>query len=117
MALVALSSSINSLISTAISRTLYSTPSGLGQVTPLCARTFSAWTFLASIIRFWCAYRIDQPDVYALTLTTYLVVGAHFVAERLVFGTTKFGPKLMPTLAVVVVSVSWMVAQRKTYLS
>lgn len=54
--------------------------------------------------------------MYDLALATYLVAGAHFLSEWLVFKTAKLGKGLAGPLVVASSSIIWMVLQRDFYI-
>ncbi|CDO52700.1 similar to Saccharomyces cerevisiae YER044C ERG28 Endoplasmic reticulum membrane protein, may facilitate protein-protein interactions between the Erg26p dehydrogenase and the Erg27p 3-ketoreductase [Geotrichum candidum] len=79
------------------------------EVTNLSARTFGTWTVLASIIRFYGA-------VYNLTFSSFLLAGAHFASEWLVYKTVKFGKGLAGPLITASLTITWMTLQRDFYV-
>jgi len=101
-----------------LTRRVYSGPTTLSsvQITPLSARTFGTWTFLSAIIRLYAAYRIDDKDIYALALWTYVIALAHFGSEWAVYGTVRWGRGIAPSLGIAVGSTVWMVAQWGWYV-
>lgn len=86
------------------------------EVTNLSARTFGTWTVLASIIRFYGAYYISDPVVYNLTFSSFLLAGAHFASEWLVYKTVKFGKGLAGPLITASLTITWMTLQRDFYV-
>lgn len=78
------------------------------QVTPLSNRTFGTWTAAVAIVRMYAAYHLDDPVVWRISLSTYLLAGFHFLSEWLVFGTAKFGAGLLGPLVVASVTPVWM---------
>lgn len=88
-----------------------------GQVTDLSARTFGTWTFITSIIRYYGAYHIvGNKSVYEMVMWTFVVAGAHFISEWLVYRTVKFGKGLAGPLIVSTVSFTWMYLQKDYYV-
>ena len=85
-------------------------------VTPLSARTFGTWTLIASIVRLYAAYHINEPSWYQLVFWTYLVAFGHFMSEMAVYKTARWrGPWLAPAL-VSTSSMIWMMMQYSYYL-
>ena len=56
-------------------------PTDIASEVALSARLFGTWTFLAGIVRLYTACRIDNRELYLLTMGTYGIVIAHYVAE------------------------------------
>jgi len=70
------------------------------QVTPLAARLFGTYTFMAGIIRLIACYQIENKGMYWLSIWTHAIAGVHFTSEWLVFKTIKFtGPQIFSFLA------------------
>ncbi|ODV79697.1 Erg28-like protein [Suhomyces tanzawaensis NRRL Y-17324] len=90
----------------------HSTP----QVTRLSARTFGTWTFISSLVRFYGAYYVTNPQIFQLTQWTFLVAAGHFFSEWLVFGTCKLGKGLAGPGIVSILSLIWMHSQKEFYL-
>lgn len=90
---------------------------GKPQVTNLSARTFGTWTFITSVVRFYGAFYITNPQIYQLVQWTFLVAGLHFVSEWLVYKTTKLGKGLAGPLIVASTSLIWMFLQQDWYLN
>jgi hypothetical protein len=86
-------------------------------VTPLSARTFGTWTFVAAIVRLFAAYNIDHPAFYALAFCMYVVAFAHFGSEWLVYGTAEWGSPLAGPMIVSTSTIAWMVAQWGFYVA
>lgn len=86
-------------------------------VTNLSARTFGTWTFITSIVRLYGAYHINSQPMYDLALATYLVAGAHFFSEWLIFNTAKLGKGLAGPLIVASSTIIWMTLQRDFYIN
>ncbi|KAK9492799.1 hypothetical protein V1508DRAFT_354850, partial [Lipomyces doorenjongii] len=68
---------------------LYAGPNGASQVTNLSAHTFGCWTILSDFVRFYAAYNITNPQVYALAFWAYVAILFHWTTELLVYHTTK----------------------------
>lgn len=90
---------------------------GRPQVTHLSARTFGTWTIITSIVRFYAAYYITNPQVYELAQWSYAVAAFHFISEWLVYGTCKFGKGILGPLIVSSTSLIWMYLQKDFYLA
>jgi hypothetical protein len=86
------------------------------QVTALQARTFGTWTFMASVVRFYCAYRLQDPDFYKLAMWTFAIALAHFGSEALVFGTTGLRTGAFSTFFIASGSLVWMTAVWQDYV-
>jgi len=86
------------------------------EMTPLAARIFSAWTFVTAVIRCTAAYHITDPTYYNLAIFTYIVAGAHFSSELLVFKTVNIGRGSLSVFAFATVSLLWTLSQRGYYL-
>ncbi|EAQ87621.1 hypothetical protein CHGG_04240 [Chaetomium globosum CBS 148.51] len=70
------------------------------QVSPLAARVFGTYTFVAGIIRFYACYQLENPSMYQLAMWTHVIASIHFTTEMLVFKTIRFsGPQAFPFLA------------------
>lgn len=87
------------------------------ETTPLSARTFGTWTFVSAVIRFYGAYYLNNPQVYQITLASYLIAFVHFNLEWLVYRTAKFGKGLLGPLVVATSTIVWMVTQMDYYTS
>lgn len=87
------------------------------QTTDLSARTFGTWTFVSAVIRFYGAYYLTNPQVYQITLASYLIAFVHFVSEWLIFKTAKFGKGLLGPLIVATSTIVWMTLQKDYYTS
>jgi len=90
---------------------------GTDQVTHLSARTFGTWTFITSIVRFYGAYHLNNPQVYQLVQWTYVVAAGHFLSEWLVYKTCKFGKGIAGPMIVSSISLIWMYLQKDFYLN
>ncbi|CCH40668.1 Ergosterol biosynthetic protein 28 [Wickerhamomyces ciferrii] len=87
------------------------------QTTDLSARTFGTWTFVSAVIRFYGAYYLTNPQIYQITLASYLIAFVHFVSEWLIFKTAKFGKGLLGPLIVATSTIVWMTLQKDYYTS
>jgi len=93
----------------------YQGPESEREATPLASRLFGTWTMLACVVRTYAAYRINNPDVYAIAFLSYVIGVAHFVTEWQIFGTMKPGRGLNTVMTVASTSAIWMFVQRKFY--
>lgn len=89
---------------------------GKPQVTHLSARTFGTWTFITSIVRFYGAYYLNNPQIYQLVQWTFVVAAGHFLSEWLVYRTCKFGKGIAGPMIVSSTSLLWMYTQKDAYL-
>ncbi|KAK4126510.1 hypothetical protein N657DRAFT_689020 [Parathielavia appendiculata] len=86
------------------------------QVSPLAARLFGTYTFMAGIIRFYASYQLENPALYQLALSTHVIAAVHFTTEMLVYKTIKFsGPQVFPFLAGYSGAI-WMLLQYNHYV-
>src|SRR5689334_377421 len=53
------------------------------QVSPLAARLFGTYTFMAGIIRFYACYQLENPAMYQLAMWTHVIAAIHFTTEML----------------------------------
>jgi hypothetical protein len=58
----------------------------------------------------------SNDSVYNITLASFVVAGAHFISEWMVFKTAKFGKGLVGPLVVAGVTTIWMILQREFYI-
>lgn len=87
------------------------------EVTNLSARTFGTWTFLTSIVRLYGAYNIvGNKQMYDLCIWTFVVAGAHFASEWLVFKNCRLDKGLAGPLIVASSSLIWMFNQKAFYV-
>ncbi|KAK6429989.1 ergosterol biosynthesis protein [Oleoguttula sp. CCFEE 5521] len=91
-------------------------PNPNSPVTPLSARTFGTWTALAAVIRFYCAYSLNDPRFYQLALWTYGVAWMHFVSEWWVFGSVRWGRGGASSITVATVTLGWMFSVWGSYV-
>ena len=86
------------------------------QVTPLAARLFGTYTFMAGLIRFYACYQLENPSMYHLAIWTHVIAGVHFTSEMLVLKTMRFtGPQTFPFVAAYGGAI-WMLVQYKNYV-
>jgi Erg28 like protein len=104
MSILAIGSTVQSYRSPAITRRIYTS-----QVTPLSARTFGTWTLGSGVLWAVAAYRIDNPELYVLTLANFVISLWHWSSEWLWFGTTKFSV-VWPSLAFEITTITWMLS-------
>ena len=87
------------------------------QVSPLAARLFGTYTFMAGVIRLYACYRLEDPSLYQLGIWTHIIAAGHFTSELLVYKTIKFsGPQIFPFMAAYVGTV-WMFMQYDNYVT
>ncbi|XP_019407422.1 PREDICTED: probable ergosterol biosynthetic protein 28 [Crocodylus porosus] len=77
-------------------------------VNGLQARTFGIWTLLASVIRCACAIDIRNKTLYHITLFSFFVVLAHFLAEVFIYRTAALTIGVMAPLMVASFSILGM---------
>ncbi|KAL2258409.1 hypothetical protein VTK26DRAFT_8289 [Humicola hyalothermophila] len=86
------------------------------QVSPLAARLFGTYTFMAGIIRFYASYQLENPGMYQLALWTHIIAAVHFTTEMAVFKTIRFsGPQAFP-FAAAYGGIAWMLLQYSHYV-
>ncbi|KAK4110925.1 hypothetical protein N656DRAFT_799644 [Canariomyces notabilis] len=86
------------------------------QVSPLAARLFGTYTFVAGLIRFYACYQLENPAMYQLAIWTHVIAAIHFTSEMLVFKTVRFsGPQAFPFAAAYGGTI-WMLLQYKHYV-
>jgi hypothetical protein len=90
---------------------------GQDQMTPLAARLFGNYTFMAGLIRFYAAYRVEDPYLYQLALWTHVFAVAHFTSELLYFKTLRLGWEHAFPLSAGYVGTIWMLAQWGNYVA
>jgi hypothetical protein len=116
---VSIGNSIQAYVSLGPTQKVYTGPtsdSKASPVTALSARTFGTWTLLASVVRLYAAYNIDNKPVYEIAFWTYVIAAGHFFSEWLVFGSTRMGKGLAGPAIVSTVSIAWMILQKEFYL-
>ncbi|MCJ1475918.1 ergosterol biosynthesis protein [Lambiella insularis] len=94
----------------------YKGPAAASQCTDLNARTFGSWTLLSGVVRAYGAYRIDNPDIYAMVFASYVIVLAHYSIEWGWYGTVRAGKDLGYLTMVSTGTVVWMLVQWGWYL-
>ncbi|KAF8460374.1 hypothetical protein BDZ91DRAFT_643874, partial [Kalaharituber pfeilii] len=116
---IATGNSIQSYLTLAYTRRVYSTSSDPAKpsplVTSLSSRTFGTWTFLSALIRYYTAYHISDPVLYDLCLWSYIVAFAHFTSEWLIFKSARLNEGLIGPIIVSTLSIAWMVLARAEY--
>lgn len=86
------------------------------QVSPLAARLFGTYTFIAGIIRLYSSYQLENAGMYHLAIWTHVIAAVHFTSEMLVYKTVKFsGPQAFPFLAAYG-GIVWMALQYNHYV-
>lgn len=86
------------------------------QVTPLAARLFGTYTFMAGVIRLYACYQLENPGMYQLGIWTHVIAGVHFTSELLVQKTINFsGPQVFPFMAAYGGTI-WMLLQYNHYV-
>lgn len=117
LAAVSIGNSAQSYLTLSYTRRVYNNPTpSASQATPLSSRTFGTWTLLASIVRAYAAYHIDERAWYELAMLTYAVAAWHFGTEWLVFRTANMGEGLVGPMVVSLVSLGWMWVQWDGYV-
>ncbi|KAJ2719839.1 ergosterol biosynthesis protein [Coemansia sp. Benny D115] len=87
-----------------------------GQVTPLTSHVFAAWTALSAVLRYQCAYNMSNGLLFDITFWSYVIAGAHFVSEIIIFKTIKFPGPVISTFCVAATSIVWMIFARDSYV-
>lgn len=77
---------------------------------------FGTWTVVQALIRLYAAYNIHDKNLYQLALWTFIVAGAHFGSEWLVFKTAKWGAGLAGPAFVASGTGVWMLLQWGSYV-
>jgi hypothetical protein len=86
------------------------------QVTPLAARLFGVYTFMAGLIRFYASYELENKLLYQLAIWTHVVAAIHFTSETLAYKTIRFsGPQIFPFMAAYG-GLLWMTLQYNHYV-
>lgn len=86
------------------------------RATPLQARTFATWTFMAAVIRVYAAYHIHERAFYELAFMTYTTAWLHFMSEWFVFGSCHWGAPIAGPVIGSSVSLVWMWLQWGAYV-
>jgi hypothetical protein len=97
-------------------RRLYQGPAARTQVTGLSSRLFGIWTLLSIVVRTYAAFNLANREVYAIALSTYIIVSGFFLSEWLVYKTVVLGREIAPTFVVATVSLIWMITQWEYYV-
>ncbi|CAH1792345.1 unnamed protein product, partial [Owenia fusiformis] len=75
----------------------------------LSARLFGIWNFLTASLRLYCAFFINNRQVYNFTLWSFLLSLVHFLSEVLIYKSAAWSPGLVTTLLVSVISIVVMI--------
>ncbi|KAJ1814173.1 ergosterol biosynthesis protein [Coemansia sp. RSA 2599] len=86
------------------------------QVTPLTSHVFAAWTALSAILRYQCAFNMNNEVLYDITFWSYVIAGTHFVSEIVVYKTSKIPGPVISTFCVAITSILWMIKDRDVYI-
>ncbi|KAJ1680025.1 ergosterol biosynthesis protein [Spiromyces aspiralis] len=78
------------------------------QVSSLSSRIFGTWTLLSAVLRYQCAYNMDNVVVYNVTWASYGIALTHFLAEILAFRTCRVPGPVLSTFIVAIISLVWM---------
>ena len=71
---------------------------------------------MVGIVRFYGAYRLNDPDIYQMVMWTYVVALWHFGSEAYLYGTTGVKSAAASTYFVAVGSLVWMLSQWGWYV-
>ncbi|KAJ1954924.1 ergosterol biosynthesis protein [Linderina pennispora] len=86
------------------------------QVTQLTSHVFAAWTALSAILRYQCAYNMNNAMVYDITFWSYVIACTHFVSETVVYKSVRFPGPVISTFCVALTSIVWMIKDRDLYV-
>ncbi|KAI1347076.1 hypothetical protein F5Y01DRAFT_307842 [Xylaria sp. FL0043] len=86
------------------------------QVTPLAARLFGTYTFLAAVVRIYASYNLHIAPVYNITIWTYIIALFHFGSEWAVYRTAYLGPPILFPFFFATVGIIWMASQYSFYV-
>ncbi|KAK5624824.1 hypothetical protein RRF57_000540 [Xylaria bambusicola] len=86
------------------------------QVTPLAARLFGTYTFLAAVVRIYASYNLHIAPVYKMAIWTYIVALFHFASEWAVYRSAYLGPPILFPFFFATVGITWMVSQYGFYV-
>ncbi|KAI0520707.1 hypothetical protein F5B22DRAFT_48149 [Xylaria bambusicola] len=86
------------------------------QVTPLAARLFGTYTFLAAVVRIYASYNLHLAPVYQMAIWTYVVALFHFASEWAVYRSAYLGPPILFPFFFATVGITWMVSQYGFYV-
>lgn len=85
------------------------------ETSPLAGRLFGVWNLLSTVVRIYSAYEIHNEALYNLAMLTFVIALLHFGIE--VFGTgTARGWHIVAAETTPVVSLTWMMAQKRYYI-
>ncbi|KAH3688817.1 hypothetical protein WICPIJ_000201 [Wickerhamomyces pijperi] len=113
ISLVSILNSFQTYTNLSLTKKVYS---NTNEVTPLSARTFGTWTLISSVIRFYAAYYLTNPQIYQITLASYIIAFLHFGSEWVWFKTTKLDSGLYGPLIVSTLTITWMISQYDYYV-
>ncbi|KAI0536638.1 hypothetical protein GGR58DRAFT_382240 [Xylaria digitata] len=86
------------------------------QVTPLAARLFGTYTFLAAVVRLYASYNLHIAPVYNITIWTYIIALFHFGSEWAVYRSAYLGPPILFPFFFATVGIIWMTSQYSFYV-
>ncbi|RWA04812.1 hypothetical protein EKO27_g10289 [Xylaria grammica] len=86
------------------------------QVTPLAARLFGTYTFLAAVVRLYASYHLHLAPVYHITIWTYVIALFHFGSEWAVYRSAYLGPPILFPFFFATVGIVWMTSQYGFYV-
>ncbi|KAI1358436.1 hypothetical protein F5Y08DRAFT_345702 [Xylaria arbuscula] len=86
------------------------------QVTPLAARLFGTYTFLAAVVRIYASYNLHIAPVYDMAIWTYVIALFHFVSEWAVYRSAYLGPPILFPFFFATIGITWMVSQYGFYV-
>lgn len=85
-------------------------------MTNLSARTFGCWTLLSGLVRFYAAYNTSNPEIYALAISAYGAILAHYFSELLIFRTMRLDPVFALSAGIDLIGLVWMYSQWDWYV-
>ena len=71
---------------------------------------------MASIVRLYAAYHIDEPAWYQLAIWTFVIAFGHFFSELLIFKTARVKSPWLAPAVFATTSTIWMLAQWSYYV-
>eukprot|EP00128_Syssomonas_multiformis_P017515 Colp12_sorted_trinity150504_noHs@15960 len=80
-------------------------------ITDLTARMFGSWTFLAGLLRLYCAADINSKSTYQVTMWSFALVFAEFAAEVFLYNTAALTPGIVLPFIISGGSFLWMAAE------
>ena len=86
------------------------------QVTPLAARLFGTYTFLAAVVRIYASYNLHLAPVYDMAIWTYVIALFHFASEWAVYRSAYLGPPILFPFFFATVGITWMASQYSFYV-